>query len=88
MCCRSSVSRFRLAIGSCIRFVVWIVGRLGPAMSRYNVALGERFEARSHYVILRKQSSAMVNPRHEFGYSYLLGFEVPIANNEHQASDR
>lgn len=51
---RSPVFRFRLAIGSRVRLVVRIAGRLGFAMSRYNVALGKRPEARTHYVVLRE----------------------------------
>lgn len=88
MRCRSSVSRFRLAIGSCVCLVVWIAGWLGSTMSRHNVALGKRFEARSHHVVLRKQLSAMVDYRHELGFSYLLGLEVSTADNEYQASNR
>lgn len=88
MRCRSSVSRFRLAIGSCVCLIIRIAGGLGPTMSRHNVALRKRFEARSHHVVLRKQSSAMVDPRHELGYPHLLGLEVPTADNEYQASNR
>lgn len=88
MRCRSSISRFRLAVGSCVRLVVRIVGRLGFTMSRHNMALRKRFETRSHHVVLRKQSSAMVDPWHELGYPYLLGLEIPTADNEYQASNR
>lgn len=83
---RSSVFRFRLAISSCVRLAVWIAGRLGFTMSRYNVALGERPEAWSHHVVLRKQSSAVADARHEFRYPHLLGSEISAADNEHQAS--
>lgn len=85
---RPSVLRFRLAVGSRVRFVVRIAGRLGLTMSRYNVALGERSEARSHHVVLREQSSAVADAWYELGYSHLLGPEVPAADNEHKTSKR
>lgn len=85
---RSTVLGFRLAIGSGVCLVVRITGRLGSAVSRYNVASGKRLEARSHHVFLREQPSAVVDPRHKLGHTYLLGLEISVADNEHQASDR
>lgn len=83
-----SVLGFRLAVGSRVRLAIRIPGRLGSPVSGHNVALGERPEARSDHVVLREQPSAVADYRHELGYSHLLGPEIPIADNEHQASNR
>lgn len=88
MRCRSSIFGLWLAVGPRVCFIVRIIGRMGFAVPRYNVALGERFEARSYHVVLREQSSTLVDSRHELRHPHLLGFAISITDNEHQASNR